>query len=127
MSKRKTALRCTVAAAAALLSLAFASAASADTFVVLYKGNAVPASAKSDVQRAGGTYVYGYDQIGVAIARANSPSFASTLSKDSRVEGVASTRGLGSQLEDPAPQSAEGPPPGDLSNAPATDADTFSP
>jgi subtilisin family serine protease len=127
MSKRKSALRGVVAAVAALLSLAFASAASADTFVVLYKSTAVPASAKTDVEKAGGTYVYGYNQIGVAIARSDSASFASTLSKDSRVEGVSSTRGFASKLEEPESQQADGPPPGDLPNSPASDTDTFSP
>jgi lantibiotic leader peptide-processing serine protease len=116
-------LRGLMVAAVALLSLAFASTASADSFIVLYKGSAVPASASADVQKAGGTYVYGYDQIGVAIARSNSASFAANLAKDNRVEGVSSTAGFASQLEEPSAQSAEG----DLPNAPATDADTFSP
>lgn len=40
---------------------------------MLYKSNAVPASAKADVQKAGGTFVYGYDATGVAIARSDSP------------------------------------------------------
>src|SRR3954451_8426793 len=124
---RKRTLRGAVACAAALLSLAFATTASADTFVVLYKSNAVPASANSDIQKAGGTYVYGYGQIGVAIARSDSASFASTLSKDSRVEGVSTTRGFGSKLGEPAAEDSDGPPAGDLPNSPATDADTFSP
>ncbi|MEA2461964.1 MAG: lantibiotic leader peptide-processing serine protease, partial [Actinomycetota bacterium] len=120
-------LRGLAVAAAAILSLAFASTASADSFIVLYKGSAVPASASADVQKAGGTYVYGYDQIGVAIARSDSASFASQMAKDKRVEGVSSTAGFASKLEEPSAESAEGPPAGDLPNAPATDADTFSP
>src|SRR4051794_25404760 len=115
------------AAAVLVLSLVFASAASADSFIVLYKSNAVPASAKSDVEKAGGTFVYGYGQIGVAIARSDSASFASKLSKDSRIDGVQSTKGFASKLEEPAAQEADGPPAGDLPNEPATDADTFSP
>src|SRR3954454_2472361 len=118
----RTAGRGMLAAAVAVLSLAFASTASADSFVVLYKGNAVPVSAKTDVQKAGGTFVYGYDAIGVAIARSDSASFAATLSKDSRIEGVASTARFASRLDDPqGDQGAEGPPPGDLPNSPATD------
>jgi len=116
-------LRGLVVAAAAMLSLAFASTASADSFVVLYKGNAVPASASADVQKAGGTYVVGYDQIGVAIARSQSASFASKMSNDRRVEGVSSTAGFASKLEEPSAESAEGPPPGDLPNSPASDTD----
>jgi lantibiotic leader peptide-processing serine protease len=117
------------AAAAVVLSLAFASTASAARFVVLYKSNDVPASAKSDVQAAGGTWVYGYDAIGVAIARSSSASFASRMEKDNRVEGVASTAGFATRINDPSGGSADasGPPPGDLPNAPASDSDTFSP
>src|SRR3954447_14861871 len=117
-----------LAAAVAVLSLAFASTASADSFVVLYKGNAVPVSAKSDVQKAGGTFVYGYDAIGVAIARSNNGPFATTLSKESRVEGAPSTARFPSRVDDPqGDQGAEGPPPGDLPNSPAGDSDSLSP
>lgn len=122
-------LRGLLAIAAGVLSLAFVSVARADNYVVLYKANAVPASAKSDVEKAGGTFVYGYDQIGVAIARSDSTSFASKLQSDARVEGVSSTAGFASRLDDPAgsdSSGASGPPPGDLPNAPATDNDTFS-
>jgi lantibiotic leader peptide-processing serine protease len=122
MRRRTRALRGLVAGAAALLSLAFAASASADTFVVLYKSSAVPASAKADVQKAGGTYVRGYDQIGVAIARSNSATFASKLSKDSRIDGVSSTKDFASRLKEPAAKTQ-----GDLPNAPASDSDTFSP
>jgi subtilisin family serine protease len=113
-----------------VLSLAFASSASADSYIVLYKGNAVPSSAKADVRAAGGTFVHAYDQIGVAIARSDSTAFAGRLGKDNRIEGVSSTARFASRLDEPAGGSggsAEGPPPGDLPNAPATDADTLSP
>jgi lantibiotic leader peptide-processing serine protease len=125
MRRCKGALRGLAAGAVAVLSLAFASSASADSFIVLYKGNAVPASARADVENAGGTYVYGYDQIGVAVARSNSAGFATAIAKDKRVDGVSSTAGFASKL-DPA-ETAQGPPAGDLPNAPASDADTFSP
>ena len=46
--ERRTA-RALLAGLVALVALAFASSASADTFVVLYKGSSVPASAKADV------------------------------------------------------------------------------
>ena len=116
--------RCLLAGAATVLSLAFASSASADSYIVLYKGNAVPSSAKADVQKAGGTFVHAYDKIGVAIARSDSASFTTKLGKVKRVEGVSSTAGFGSKLR---ADEAAGPPPGDLPNEPATDADTFSP
>jgi len=128
MRGRSTSCRL-LAGAALVLSLAFASSASADSYIVLYKGNAVPSSAKADVQAAGGTFVHAYDQIGVAIARSDSAAFAGRLGKDNRIDGVASTAGFASKLEEPSGGDAEaaGPPPGDLPNSPATDADTFSP
>src|SRR3954453_2687774 len=110
-----------LAAAVAVLSLAFASTASADSFIVLYKANAVPVSATTDVQKAGGTFVYGYDAIGVAIARSDSASFAGNLAKSSRIEGVSSTAGFASKLRDDDAGGA----PGTLPNAPAGDADPF--
>ena len=119
----RCALRGLVVAAVAMLSLAFASTASADSFIVLYKGSSVPASASADVQKAGGTYVYGYDQIGVAIARSDSASFAAQMAKDNRVEGVSSTAGFASKVEQPSAQASQE---GDLPNSPATDTDTFS-
>src|SRR3954471_211324 len=128
ISAHRASARGLLVAAVAVLSLAFASTASADSFIVLYKGNAVPVSAKTDVEKAGGRFVYGYDAIGVAIARSNSASFAAALSKDNRIEGVSSTAHFASRLDDPQGDSgAEGPPPGDLPNAPASDADSLSP
>jgi subtilisin family serine protease len=124
------ALRALTAGAVAVLSFALASTASADSFIVLYKGNAVPPSARADVQKAGGTYVHGYDKIGVAVARSESATFAAELAKDARIEGVSSTAGFGSRLQEPSggsAESAEGPPPGGLPNAPASDADSLSP
>ena len=76
-----------------------ASSSTTATYVVLYKKQALPSGAAASIQKAGGTLVYGYDQIGVAIASSDSPTFASTLALDSGVDGVASTVGLGTQLD----------------------------
>ena len=114
-----------LACAAFVLSLSFAATASADSYIVLYKGNAVPSSARADVQQAGGTFVGAYDKIGVAIARSDSAAFAGKLGKDNRVEGVSSTAGFASKLQEPA-ATAEGPQPGELPNEPATDNDSLS-
>ena len=96
-----------LACAAFVLSLCFASSASADSYIVLYKGNSVPASAKADVQKAGGTFVYGYDKIGVAIARSDNSGFATALGRDNRVEGVSSTARFASKLQEPSGGDAE--------------------
>jgi subtilisin family serine protease len=76
---------------------------------------------------AGGTLVKGYDQIGVAVARSDDSAFASRIGQDNRVEGVSSTARFASKLQEPAgDSSAEGPPSGDLPNAPASDNDSLS-
>lgn len=120
-------LRGLLAVAAGVLSLAFVSVARADSYLVLYKQDAVPATAAADMQKAGGTLVYGYDQIGVAVARSDSPSFAANVGADSRVEGVSSTRDFATKVADDSFTVLDGPPPGDLPNAPASDTDPLSP
>ncbi len=71
---------------------------SSSTFLVLYKGAAVPADASATIANAGGTLVYGYDAIGVAIARSASAGFAAAMANDARVEGASATRRFAVQL-----------------------------
>ena len=97
-----------------------AQAGTTQTYIVLYKQQAVPAGAASAIQKAGGTLVYSYDAIGVAIAESASSSFAGELAADNKVEGVSSTAGLGVKVEDDL-VAASGPPPGDLPNWPVDD------
>jgi subtilisin family serine protease len=72
----------------------------AQTYVVLYKSQSVPSNAASSIAAAGGSLVYSYDQIGVAIARSGSEAFSANLSLDAKVEGVASTVNFGVRLND---------------------------
>jgi subtilisin family serine protease len=125
-------LRVLLLAVAAVL--AFAGLAGATTnaagdagakYIVLYNAQAVPNDARTTISRAGGTLVYSYDQIGVVIAQSDNSSFRGNLLKDTRIENVSSTAGFASQLPDQA-ATDDGPPPGDLANAPATDSDTLS-
>src|SRR5215208_3746319 len=125
--------RCSVLSAAGLLAGQFAAAPVAlagttETYVVLYRQQAVPANAQATIERAGGTTVASYDQIGVVIARSSDASFRTKLASDSRVEGVSATTGFATRLDPTEADShdADGGP-GDLPNAPATDADTLSP
>ncbi|HEY3109041.1 MAG TPA: S8 family serine peptidase [Chloroflexota bacterium] len=111
-----------------VLSSTAASADAVQTYLVLYKQQAVPADAARAIAGAGGTLVYGYDAIGVAVARSGSASFQTAIRKDSRVEEVAATTGLAVRVRDDALDAdGQGPPPGSLPNAPAGDADSFSP
>src|SRR3954453_2389111 len=112
---------------AALILAVAAPAALAGNYVVLYKQQAVPSDAATSIQKAGGTLVQSWPQIGVAVARSNNASFGANLAKDSRVEGAADTAKFATHLDNGAGGDAQGPPPGDLPNAPATDTDTFSP
>jgi lantibiotic leader peptide-processing serine protease len=68
------------------------------TYLVLYKGTAVPAGAAGTISKAGGTLVYSYSQIGVAIARSDSASFRGELLKDNRIENAAATGAFASRL-----------------------------
>jgi lantibiotic leader peptide-processing serine protease len=101
------------------------SAGAAANYVVLYKGQAVPNDAASTIAAAGGSLVYSYDQIGVAIARSDNASFRDNLLKDSRIENASSTAGFATQL--PNEQADAGGPPDDaLPNSPATEDPLFS-
>src|ERR671939_1734386 len=101
-----------------------APAAFGSNYIVLYKASAVPADAATTIQKAGGTFVYSYPQIGVVIAKSDSASFRDNLLKDSKIENASSTAGFAYQLPQ---QQAGGGPPEELPNAPAADADTLTP
>jgi len=77
-----------------------AQAGTTQTYVVLYKQQAVPAGAASAIQKAGGTLVYSYDTIGVAIAQSANASFRAKVMADKKVEGVSSTAAFGVRLNE---------------------------
>jgi subtilisin family serine protease len=107
-----------------------APAAFGSNYIVLYKTQTIQGDAGSTIQKAGGTLVYAYPQIGVAIASSTNPSFRSNLLKNSSIANAAATDAYATQLPDTearASSAAEGPPQGDLPNAPATDSDSLSP
>lgn len=77
-----------------------ATSAAASTYLVVYRTQSVPDDAAVAIAAAGGTLVYGYSAIGVAVARSTSAGFAATLQGDSRIEGVSATGGFGTGLGD---------------------------
>ena len=107
---------------AAVLTMAFAGAASAATYVVLYKSAGVSADAGTKIRAAGGTVVASYAQIGVVIAKSSSPTFRDTIAKDKSVDGVSATAAFATHLDNTDVTASEG----DLPNAPATDSDSLS-
>jgi len=72
------------------------------TYLVLYKSQAVPHDAGPKIAAAGGSLVYSYDPIGVAIAQSDSDAFQTSLLADGRIEGVSATGSFGSQLTETA-------------------------
>jgi len=75
-------------------------AGSAQTYVVLYKTNAVSSNAAGVITNAGGTLVASYDKIGVVIARSDNELFGNNMMLGAKVEGVAATTNFGVQLND---------------------------
>lgn len=97
----------------------------AQTFLVVYKSQAVPADAATTMAQAGGTLVYAYSAIGVAIVRSADASFGQRILSDSRIEGAAATARFATRLDVNA-LDASGPPPGPLPNTPAPGSDNLS-
>jgi lantibiotic leader peptide-processing serine protease len=98
---------------AAAASLPYASTGVTQTYVVLYKKNAVPSTAASTVSKAGGTLIYSYKQIGVLIASSDNALFTANLLKDSNVQGAAATTRFATQLDlGTSDDNAEAPTPG---------------
>ena len=89
-------LRLCVTAALGTAALAFASGAFAQNYIILFKQDSVASDAAATIKQAGGSVIATYPQIGVAIARSGSPSFAAAVLKDPRIDSAASTRGSAS-------------------------------
>jgi subtilisin family serine protease len=105
-------------------STAAASAGDSQTYLVLYKGLAVPADASSRISSAGGQLIQAYGAIGVAIARSDSATFRTSLKSDARIVEVASTARSGVRLSPEEGLAADDAPA--VPNAPATDNDNLS-
>jgi len=127
---RLTIVACLAVIAAVTVATSGATAASsgsAKTYLVVYKSATSPRDAGADINAAGGTVVANYSQIGVVVARSSDAAFQSKLAKNGRVEGVSSTAGFATRLDNDTASDSQGPPPGDYPNAPATDNDNLSP
>lgn len=109
-------------------SIVFA-AGTTQNYLVVFKASQIPPGQAAKFAAAGGQLIARYDQIGVALVRTNNANFRSAMLADANVDDASSTAGLGYQLPDTQAGSdtASGPPPGGLPNAPATDTDSLSP
>src|SRR5689334_17787862 len=65
------------------------------SFLITYKETSVPASAASDIARAGGDLVASYAPLGIVIARSTNANFASALASNAAISSVVSTAGAG--------------------------------
>jgi len=79
---------------------------STDTYLVVYKAGASSKEAPALVRYAGGSLVYDYAQIGVAVVKSNHTDFTSKVKADSRVEAVASTSKGVTKLRDTQPDAS---------------------
>src|SRR5436853_1351221 len=88
-----------------------APAAFGSNYIVLYQQQAISGSAATTIQKAGGSLVYAYPQIGVAIASSSNPSFRANLLKNSGIANVSSTAGFATHLSGvDSATDASGPP-----------------
>lgn len=74
-----------------------AHAGTQQTYIVLYKQPSVAADA---ITQAGGTLIYSYSQIGVAIARSDNPTFAAAISANGLIDSASATSAFATQLND---------------------------
>ncbi len=80
-------------------SFTYASAGASQTYVVLYKKNALPSDTAALIASAGGSIVYSYPQIGVLITSSDNIAFGANLMKDSRIQGAVASVGFATQLD----------------------------
>lgn len=85
--------------AALFVGLGASPCGAAETYVVLYQTNAVPSTAASAIAGAGGTLVWSYAAIGVAIAQSDNPNFATNVKKVKGVQGASATAALGVKVD----------------------------
>ena len=113
--------RATVCIAALVAAVVAAPAAFGSKYVILYNAQAAPADSTGTVQKAGGSVVATYPQIGVVIASSESASFRSALLSDPRIQDVSSTAGFATRLPMSQATGADAIP-----ATPVSDSDTLS-
>jgi subtilisin family serine protease len=72
----------------------------AQTYIVLYTQGASAVDSAATVAAAGGTLVYSYDAIGVAVARSSSAAFRDNLVKNGKVDEAVATGAFATRIDD---------------------------
>ena len=76
------------------------SSSASQNYLIVYSGQNVPNGAAASIQSAGGTLLYKWDAIGVALASSSSSSFQGNMMKTSGIQGVDATGGFATGLGD---------------------------
>lgn len=90
-------------------------------YLIVYNGTTVPSGAAAAISSAGGTLVYSYSQIGVALASSSSSTFLSNILNSSGVLGADATGSFATGLGDNVQASDNAPDPVVSTPAPGTD------
>ena len=100
---RRLAILASVAMVALLLAVPGVRAADTgtqQTYLVVFRAQALPANAAASITAAGGTVVQSYPQIGVVIARSSSSTFRSSVMRNGAIQGASATAAFATHVSD---------------------------
>jgi subtilisin family serine protease len=98
---RRLAILASVAMVALLLAVPGVRAAdtgTAQTYLVVFRAQALPSNAAASITAAGGTVVYSYPRIGVVIAQSSSATFRDSVVRNASIQGAAATAAFATQV-----------------------------
>src|SRR5436309_12975896 len=127
-ASRRVAILASVAMVALLLAVPGVRAANsgtAQTYLVVFKAQALPANASASITSAGGTIVQSYPQIGVVSARSSSSAFRSSVMRNGAIRGAAATAAFATHVTDGV--GAQSGTSSTVVNTPVSDSDPLSP
>src|SRR5438309_4181434 len=125
---RRLAILASVAMVALLLVVPGVRAAdtgTAQTYLVVFRAQALPANAAASITAAGGTVVQSYPQIGVVIARSSSSTFRSSMMRTGAIQGASATAAFATHVSGGV--GSQNGASSSVVNTPASDSDPLSP
>jgi subtilisin family serine protease len=125
---RRLAILASIAMVALLLTVPGVRAAdtgTAQTYLVVFRAQALPSNAAASIKAAGGTVVNSYPQIGVVIAQSSSATFRSSVMRNASIQGASATAAFATHVSDgvAGTQSDASSP---VVNTPVSDTDSLS-
>jgi len=125
---RRLAILASIAMVALLLAVPGVRAAdtgTAQTYLVVFRAQALPSNAAASINAAGGTVVNSYPQIGVVIAQSSSATFRSSVMRNASIQGASATAAFATHVSDgvAGTQSDASSP---VVNTPVSDTDSLS-